>query len=479
MVRRRSAATSGVMREAVDDMLKTNTKPEPPAELVPKPTVSNWKPVALNFAGAKKTEANATEASASASEETKKETSTESKPAAVPKAFSAKPFAFSTQFGKPPMPSKDTNSATEGEKSTSDPASTASATATSTPSTTLPLKSTTKPSEIAPLAGSGFKFTANTKWSFGKTAPTADASTSTNTNAQTEGEKKEGTVSPAPAKRTWNFMNNGKPAPLSSHFPAPGAATTEASGAKPGFQFGKNIAAAKASEPSKEVLKDLAASKDDSASKLQDRAPVKTVTGEEQEDTVFTADAKLFEMDLVEKKWIERGVGVFRINRLKTDPTRLRVLMHIKTTLKLILNSPIYPGMIVMPLDKQPTCVKLTAIPIPVSSSSSSSDSATDAAAATAEASKDEKKQPSISVFNLRFRDAETAAKALKEAQDAIKALSEKKNTASTADDSETKKEVTSDASSAAPAAVDASSASQTPQPIESSDAKKEQVASS
>lgn len=180
-----------------------------------------------------------------------------------------------------------------------------------------------------------------------------------------------------------------------------------------------------------------------------------------KEEVLFHASATLFELDVVEKKWIERGLGFFHVERLKTDPTNLRLVMRTLSTFNLILDSPIYPDMTVTPLDKQPACINFTAIPIPVSSSSSSSfDSATGAVAA--EAAKGEKKQPSK--FRLCFDDAETAAKALQELQDAIKFLSSKKYTAPTAADSsaEAKMEVDLNASPAAPAAVDASPASQT-----------------
>lgn len=252
-------------------------------------------------------------------------------------------------------------------------------------------------------------------------------------------------VTPA-TQRTWNFLggkNVGefKPAPLSTHFASkPAGGATGSPGEKPAggagafktsFQFGKNIAPPKATEVSAEVLKDLAEKKDkDSEAPSQalasvDAAQVSHVTGEEQEKVLFKAEAKLYEFEAKERKWQERGVGTFRLNQLNSDHSRNRLLMHVKTTLKLILNSPLFAGMSVMPMEKQPCCVKFSAVPMPHVPTPAQKEEAKKKEEETAktEQKQDEKKaeeQPGVAVFNVRFKDAETAALALKTIKETI-----------------------------------------------------------
>jgi hypothetical protein len=415
--RRRYGAAPNPTKEAVDAILATNTNPAPPAELVPKPTVGNWKPAALNFAGAKKTDASPVKATVGEEGEKATTTTVAAKPAAaVPHAFSTKFMSFSSKFGAPPASQKpvEGEGAKEGE-TTQNGASNASTASSSAAKPAMSASSASKPAEVAPLVGTGFKFTANTKWSFGKSSATAE-----NSGATTDAKSGDEAAKIPPAtQKTWNFMSKVKPAPLSSHFPAAGTSAGTEGVAKPAFQFGKNVAPAKASEVSKEVLKDLATPKDDSAAKLSDATPVVTHTGEEEETPLFTADAKLFELDAATKTWPERGVGVFRVNQFKTDPSRLRLVMHVKTTLKLILNTPIYAAMTAVPTDKQPTCIKFTGIPIPIPPSSEQK-AAAEAAEEQQQEKTEKKTTPAVSVFNLKFRDAETAAKALKAIKDAL-----------------------------------------------------------
>lgn len=74
--------------------------------------------------------------------------------------------------------------------------------------------------------------------------------------------------------------------------------------------------------------------------KQVDLAPVERFTGEEDEDTLVTTNAKLFELDFtnVSKGWMERGVGHLRLNQSKSDPKAVRLLMRSQALLKVILN---------------------------------------------------------------------------------------------------------------------------------------------
>jgi Ran-binding protein 3 len=100
-------------------------------------------------------------------------------------------------------------------------------------------------------------------------------------------------------------------------------------------------------------------------------------TGEEGETTVFSCRAKLFHFDKQEKAWKERGVGLFKLNATATetendydrwsrgsddseggeveDPTskdadnkrKARLLMRTDGVLRVVLNVPVFKGMIV------------------------------------------------------------------------------------------------------------------------------------
>ncbi|KAG7192278.1 uncharacterized protein KQ657_001997 [Scheffersomyces spartinae] len=74
--------------------------------------------------------------------------------------------------------------------------------------------------------------------------------------------------------------------------------------------------------------------------KQVDLIPVERFTGEENEDTVLTLNAKLFELDFtnVSKGWMERGVGNLRLNQSKSDPKSVRLLMRSQALLKVIMN---------------------------------------------------------------------------------------------------------------------------------------------
>ncbi|XP_063709073.1 E3 SUMO-protein ligase RanBP2-like [Culicoides brevitarsis] len=65
---------------------------------------------------------------------------------------------------------------------------------------------------------------------------------------------------------------------------------------------------------------------------------VETVTGEENEETLFEHRAKLFRFDREAKEWKERGLGNMKILVSKTDANRIRLLMRREQVLKICCN---------------------------------------------------------------------------------------------------------------------------------------------
>lgn len=63
-------------------------------------------------------------------------------------------------------------------------------------------------------------------------------------------------------------------------------------------------------------------------------------TGEENEQSIFSATAKLFEMSLdkISEGWKERGVGPLHLNRSLEDPLQIRIVMRSHGLLRVILN---------------------------------------------------------------------------------------------------------------------------------------------
>lgn len=68
-------------------------------------------------------------------------------------------------------------------------------------------------------------------------------------------------------------------------------------------------------------------------------------TGEENEQSIFSATAKLFEMSLdkISEGWKERGVGPLHLNRSLEDPLQIRIVMRSHGLLRVILNYKITP----------------------------------------------------------------------------------------------------------------------------------------
>lgn len=63
------------------------------------------------------------------------------------------------------------------------------------------------------------------------------------------------------------------------------------------------------------------------------------ITGEEDEETVFQGDFKLFVWDLPTSNWIEKGRGQLKLNdSIEPNIRRSRLIMRVSGTLKIILN---------------------------------------------------------------------------------------------------------------------------------------------
>lgn len=68
-------------------------------------------------------------------------------------------------------------------------------------------------------------------------------------------------------------------------------------------------------------------------------------TGEENEQSIFSTTAKLFELNLtkISEGWKERGVGPLHLNRSNADPSQIRIVMRSHGLLRVILNYKITP----------------------------------------------------------------------------------------------------------------------------------------
>ncbi|CAK9438220.1 uncharacterized protein LODBEIA_P24790 [Lodderomyces beijingensis] len=71
-----------------------------------------------------------------------------------------------------------------------------------------------------------------------------------------------------------------------------------------------------------------------------DLNPVEQTTGEENESSLFTSNAKLFELDLskISEGWKERGVGPLHLNQSKDEAKSVRLVMRSQGLLRVILN---------------------------------------------------------------------------------------------------------------------------------------------
>ncbi|GAB4850166.1 hypothetical protein Ancab_029461 [Ancistrocladus abbreviatus] len=74
-------------------------------------------------------------------------------------------------------------------------------------------------------------------------------------------------------------------------------------------------------------------------------------TGEENEETVFTADSVLFEY--LDGGWKERGKGEVKVNVSIPEKEKARLVMRARGNYRLILNAYIYPDMKLTNMDKR------------------------------------------------------------------------------------------------------------------------------
>lgn len=75
-----------------------------------------------------------------------------------------------------------------------------------------------------------------------------------------------------------------------------------------------------------------------------DLEPIEDVkTGEENEVSLFSTTAKMFELDLadISEGWKERGIGPLHLNKSKIDHKQIRLVMRSKGLLRVILNMKI------------------------------------------------------------------------------------------------------------------------------------------
>lgn len=69
------------------------------------------------------------------------------------------------------------------------------------------------------------------------------------------------------------------------------------------------------------------------------------ITGEEDEETVFQGEFKLFVWDLATSNWIEKGRGQLKLNdSINQNEKKSRLIMRVSGTLRIILNVAIKPS---------------------------------------------------------------------------------------------------------------------------------------
>lgn len=98
-----------------------------------------------------------------------------------------------------------------------------------------------------------------------------------------------------------------------------------------------------ASEQNSEEPDDRERSETPQQFKQVELAPVENKTGEEDEKTIFTCTAKLFELDLtnIADGWKERGLGPLHLNQSISSPQQVRLVMRSQGLIRVILNMKI------------------------------------------------------------------------------------------------------------------------------------------
>ena len=378
-------------------------KSSPPAHLVPKPSTASWNTLTpnpnifKNQQGTEPTEEPSKSPEISTSKPEESNLPLPSSVASSKTAFMAKPLSFISKKEdslkkEEPLTKEIEKEEKSGKAEEPKSEATTGVSAVSTSSPVNPFGGFKFSQVNMPKTSTESPF----KNSFGK--PTVSSTDS-------------GKEETPPAAKKWTFMSQNlsspktswQPPPLSHIFNKPAAENAPKSSMLNLPLFGKNIPPPKESNIDPSVKAAAQASqKSSTPAPLLSGTPVQS--GEENDNNLFSAEAKLFEFDPERRQWIERGVGVFQLNQLRTEPTKTRIVMHANVTLKLLLNSPIFASMVCEPWDKQPVRIKLTAL-------------------APAKPAQTPESTPShvVKIFSLRFRDPEIASSAVQHLKQAIK----------------------------------------------------------
>jgi hypothetical protein len=205
-------------------------------------------------------------------------------------------------------------------------------------------------------------------------------STITPTTASSSAAAKDGDA-PTPAFQfSSSFTNQASANPFKFSFPlassaAPDMQVQPNAGAKfvgvstfqsqaPLSLFGKDIA--KPAEPVGGLNAPSAAENGKETEDAEDpEASVPTVvlapsvTGEEDEETLFQEKCKLYEFDKEAKSWVEKGKGVLKLNKHKIS-SKVRVLMRTEPAHRLAINGVLLAGVKVSVDSKRPKVASLT-----------------------------------------------------------------------------------------------------------------------
>ncbi|CCH60267.1 hypothetical protein TBLA_0C04710 [Henningerozyma blattae CBS 6284] len=102
-------------------------------------------------------------------------------------------------------------------------------------------------------------------------------------------------------------------------------------------------------EKKSEVSNSKADNTDETVSGSQDNSIVslkkqEVKSGEEEEEVIYQANAKLYQLQDVKEGWKERGVGHIRINKNRTSG-KYRIIMRSRALLKVLLNISLIKGL--------------------------------------------------------------------------------------------------------------------------------------
>ncbi|CCD22405.1 Yrb2p NDAI_0A02470 [Naumovozyma dairenensis CBS 421] len=133
-----------------------------------------------------------------------------------------------------------------------------------------------------------------------------------------------------------------------------------------GLSFGSGFGVLKKSDETEPTSsKEQSTTADDSKSEAKEKLPKKENTedekkkeeeestvklhkqdvksGEESEDCIFQANAKLYQLSDIKSGWKERGLGTIKVNK-DNKTGKARIIMRTRTVMKVILNLPLVKG---------------------------------------------------------------------------------------------------------------------------------------